>query len=156
MPLPSMPQKLPSCVSTKPTTWCARWACLQSAMSSDTLEAERHKNKTFAVAFQGKTVFPCLHSHSSDSSDTLCNRGHFGMSHSHQGACTLLRSGITQQLSYSIASLTVTLICPPNQPHALSLYKSSTSKEEIWASYIYPTTHQGHVLLHSQPSAHHR
>lgn len=64
-----------------------------------TLEAEIHEKNKFPVAHQWKAQFPCLHSHGSYSSDMLCNRGHFMMNHSHQGACTLLGSDIAKQLS---------------------------------------------------------
>lgn len=50
MALPIVSQKLPNSTSTKSIALFARWACLQSAMSSDTLEAERHKKNKFAVA----------------------------------------------------------------------------------------------------------
>lgn len=43
----------------------------QSAMSSDALEPDRHKKNKFAIEYQGKAPFPCLHSHNSDSSDML-------------------------------------------------------------------------------------
>lgn len=99
MVLPIVSQKLPNSTSTKSIALFARWACLQSAMSSDTLEAERHKKNKFAVAYQRKALFPCLHSHNSDSFDVLCDRGHFMMNHSHQVSCTLLGSDTAEQLS---------------------------------------------------------
>lgn len=116
MPLPSMPQKLPSSVSTESIAWFAKWACLQSAMSSDILEAETHKKNKFAVAVLFHTTekhYSCVCTATTPIFLTLCYRGHFAMNLSHQDAHALLGSEIAKKTKLDHNLLNFTLIRPP-------------------------------------------
>lgn len=112
--MPSMPQKLRSSASTKSIACIAKWACLQSAMSSDIVEAETHKNKfaLFMLFHTKEKHYFHVCTATTPIFLTLCYRRHFAMNLSHQDAHNLLGSEIAKKIKLDHNLLNFTLICP--------------------------------------------